>query len=143
MRIVDVNVLLHAVNTDSDRHDESRTWLDESLSGAAPVGFASVALLGFVRLASDRRVFPQPLAVDTALDIVDTWLGAPGAVDVRPGPDHHRVLRRLLAAPNGVARLVTDAHLAALAIEAGGTVVTYDSDFGRFDGVRWAAPGQL
>lgn len=143
MRIVDVNVLLHAVNTDSDRHEESRDWLDESLSGAAPVGLAWVALLGFVRIASDRRVFPEPLDVGAALDIVDAWLGAPGAIEIRPGPDHARVLRRLLDGGNGAARLVTDAHLAALAIEHGGTVVTYDTDFARFDGVRWAIPGTV
>lgn len=36
--------------------------------------------------------------------------------------------------------LVNDAHLAALAIEHGCTIVSFDHDFGRFEGVRWVAP---
>jgi hypothetical protein len=36
--------------------------------------------------------------------------------------------------------LVSDAHLAALAVEHGATIVTYDSDFARFPGVRFEAP---
>lgn len=143
MRIVDVNVLLHAVNAESDRHAESRRWLDESLSGAAPVGFAWIALLGFVRIASDPRIFPDPLPASTALDIARGWLDAPGAIELRPRPDHVTRLRSLLDGPTAAARFVTDAHLAALAIERDGIVVTYDNDFGRFPGVRWGAPGRI
>jgi len=33
--------------------------------------------------------------------------------------------------------LVTDAYLAALAIETGATLVSADRDFGRFPGLRW------
>jgi len=48
---------------------------------------------------------------------------------------------RDLQARAGAARnLVTDDHLAALAVEHRGEVVTYDTDFGRFDGVRWSQP---
>lgn len=34
-----------------------------------------------------------------------------------------------------------DAHLAALAIEHRCEIVTYDTAFGRFDGVTWLTPG--
>ena len=33
-----------------------------------------------------------------------------------------------------------DAHLAALAIEHRGEVVTYDNDLARFPGVAWSTP---
>jgi predicted nucleic acid-binding protein len=36
--------------------------------------------------------------------------------------------------------LVADAYLAALAIEHGCALVTTDSEFSRFDGLRWSHP---
>lgn len=36
--------------------------------------------------------------------------------------------------------LVTDAHLAALAIEHGTTICSFDSDFARFPELRWINP---
>ena len=36
--------------------------------------------------------------------------------------------------------MVTDAYLAALAIEHGCEFVTTDSDFARFEGLRWRHP---
>jgi predicted nucleic acid-binding protein len=39
--------------------------------------------------------------------------------------------------------LVNDAHLAALAVEHRAGIVSYDSDFGRFDKVRWHRPDSL
>ena len=38
------------------------------------------------------------------------------------------------------ARLVADAHLAALAIEHGLTLCSADGDFARFKGLRWENP---
>jgi uncharacterized protein len=35
---------------------------------------------------------------------------------------------------------VTDAHLAALAIEHNATLYSNDSDFGRFSGLKWVNP---
>jgi uncharacterized protein len=37
--------------------------------------------------------------------------------------------------------LTTDAHLAALALEHGAAVVSYDRDFARFPGVTHRLPG--
>jgi hypothetical protein len=39
----------------------------------------------------------------------------------------------------GQGPLVTDAYLAVLAIEHGCELITTDSDFARFPGLRWAA----
>jgi predicted nucleic acid-binding protein len=36
--------------------------------------------------------------------------------------------------------LVSDAHLAALAVEHGATLHSTDRDFSRFDGLRWENP---
>ncbi len=143
MKIVDANVLLYAVNSASDRHEPSRRWLDGALSGSDAVGFAWVPLLAFVRLVTRHGLFPSPLPPEAATAQVAEWLGAPTAVTVEPTPRHAELLARMLAAVGAGANLVNDAHLAALAIEHRGSVVSYDSDFGRFPDVRWHRPDAL
>lgn len=140
MKLVDANVLLYAVNEDADHHDLARGWLDAALSGADTVAFAWIALLAFVRLATKEGLFPRPLTVEQAMDRVDAWLGAPPAVVVAPTADHARVLRSLLGDLGTGGNLTNDAHLAALAIEHACDVVSFDNDFGRFEGVTWHPP---
>lgn len=140
MKLVDANVLLYAVNRDSRHHAPARAWLDGALSGQATVAFSWIVLLAFVRVTTRAGLFPSPLSVDGAMDRVDAWLGASPAVVVEPTVDHPRIVRDLLGQVGSGANLVNDAHLAALAIEHRATVVSYDHDFGRFDGVSWEVP---
>jgi uncharacterized protein len=131
VRLPDVNVLLNAKNSRATHHDRATEWLDSALSGGE-VGFAWTVLLGFVRLATHSRVFERPLTAAAALDAVDAWLGAPGARPVAPTPQHPVVLRRLLERAGTAGNLTTDAHLAALAIEHGAALGSFDADFHRF-----------
>lgn len=140
MKLVDANVLLYAVNEADPQHDRARTWLDSSLGGREPVGFAWVVLLAFVRIATRPEVFPRPLNVDEATGVVSHWLGQPSAVSVDPTPRHLGLLAGLLSESGAGGNLVTDAHLAALALDLKATVVTFDRDFARFGGVKWEAP---
>lgn len=140
MRLVDANVLLYAVNRDAPRHRESRRWLDQALSGGETVAFAWIALLAFVRLSTKVGVFPSPLSVEQAMDRVDAWLGAPGAVVLEPTPGHAGIVRQLLSTLDVGGNIVSDAHLAALAIEHRCSIVTYDADFGRFDQISAGPP---
>ncbi len=141
MVIVDANVLLYAVDSASGHHEQARTWLDTALAGAEAVGLAWVALLAFVRLGTSPSIFPNPLSVDDAADQLEAWLAAPAAVVAEPSPRHGSLLRGLLRGAGTAGNLTTDAHLAALAIEHGADVVSYDRDFGRFPGVRHRLPG--
>jgi uncharacterized protein len=140
VKLIDANVLLYAVNEDADRHEVSRRWLDESLSGRDTVGFAWIALLAFLRLSTKEGLFPAPLSPDGALDRVEAWLQAPPAVVLEPTVEHPRVLRRLLHDVGAGGNLVNDAHLAALAVQHRCTIVSFDHDFDRFDGVRREVP---
>lgn len=140
MRLVDANILLYAVNTDADRHEPSRSWLDGALSGAATVAFSWIVLLAFVRLSTKVELFPRPLTAGQAMDRVDAWLTAPSAVVVEPTVDHGRILRGFLREVGAGGNLVNAAHLAALAMEHRCVIVSYDNDFARFTGVRWEPP---
>jgi toxin-antitoxin system PIN domain toxin len=141
VRIVDANVLLYAVNTAAPRHAQARAWLDGALAGREPVGFAWTVLLAFLRLTTHPAVFPRPLAVGEATEIVRAWLAQPAAIVVDPTPRHADLLAGLLAEAGTAANLVGDAHLAALALEHDAVVVSFDADFGRFAGLRRETPG--
>ncbi|MDQ3587372.1 MAG: type II toxin-antitoxin system VapC family toxin [Actinomycetota bacterium] len=141
MVVVDANVLLYAVDSASADHERSRSWLDDSLAGVQAVGLAWVALLAFVRIATSPSIMATPLSVDEATDQVEAWLGAPAAVVAQPTPRHADLLRGLLRETGSAGNLTTDAHLAALAVEHGAEIVSYDRDFARFAGIRHRLPG--
>jgi predicted nucleic acid-binding protein len=85
-------------------------------------------------------LFARPLAVDQVRDLVRGWLDAPTASVVHPGERHLDLMMKLLSDAGTAGNMTTDAHLAALALETGGTIVTFDADFDRFPGVRWTRP---
>jgi uncharacterized protein len=133
VKLVDANVLIYAVNESEPRHDRSRTWLDEALVGSETIGFTWVVLLAFLRLTTRAGLFPQPLTVGEAIDRVRAWLAQPAAMLVEPGARHVDALAGLLAAAGSGGNLVSDAHLAAIAMEQRAEIVTFDRDFARFD----------
>lgn len=140
MRLSDVNVLLYAYDTSSARHERAKAWLEECLSAVEAFGFAWSTLLAFVRLGTNPRVFESPLRVEEALDVVESWLAAPCATVLHPGPRHVVLLRQLLEPLGTGGNLTTDAHLAALALEHDAELCSADADFSRFPGLRWSNP---
>lgn len=143
MKVVDANVLLYAVNADTEHHHSARQWLDSALSGADSVGFTWLALTAFVRISTKVGLFPNPLTPQEAMDQVRAWLACPGARLLHPTGQHTTVLERLLREVGTGGNLVNDAHVAAVAIEHRADVVSYDADFGRFSDVRWRRPDAL
>jgi toxin-antitoxin system PIN domain toxin len=105
------------------------------------VGFAWLVLAAFLRVSTDPRSFPAPLAVDDALDLVEAWLARSVALIVQPSSRHMSVLAGLLRSAGTAANLVNDAHVAALAIEHRASIVSFDRDFRRFQGIKLTAPG--
>lgn len=140
MILVDANLLVYAANHAAVEHEPARSWLDDQLNGTARVGLPWPALLAFVRLASNPAIFREPWTVVAAWRQVDEWLTCETAWIPLPGARHHDILGRLLALPSTTSRLVSDAHLAALAIEHGLTLCSTDGDFAKFPGLTWVNP---
>jgi hypothetical protein len=138
--VVDLNLLLYAVNRDSSQHRAAKAWLEDVLSGDETVGFAWVVLLGFIRLTTNRQVFSSPLSVEVAIAVVDSWLDQPNAQVLSAGEPHWSILRELLSSAGAAANLTTDAHLATLTIEHGAELCSTDGDFARFRQLRWRNP---
>lgn len=140
MKLIDANVLLYAVDEGAEHHSVAKAWLDRALSGNETVLLPWVSLLAFLRLSTHPSVYEHPLTTTQALDVVDAWIGAAPAIAPEPDSQHAGRMRQLLAATGRGGNLVNDAHLAAIAVQHGAVVVTFDSDFGRFPGVAWETP---
>lgn len=142
MVIVDANVLVYAVDSRSTHHRPSLAWLESALGGSEAVGFAWTVILAFLRLTTSRAILENPLDVEEASAQLERWLDAPAAVLVEPTARHLALVRGLLREAGTAANLVNDAHLAALALEHGASIVSFDRDVGRFGGVRLRLPGE-
>jgi toxin-antitoxin system PIN domain toxin len=140
MILVDVNLLVYAWDRRNAQHATAIRWLDGKLSESARVGLPWECLLGFMRVVTNPRIYERPATVSTAWAQVEHWLTARSAFVPVPGNGHQEILGRLLARLGGGAKLIPDAHLAALAIEHGLELCSTDGDFARFDGLRWTNP---
>src|SRR5215475_12549406 len=114
MKIPDVNVLINAVNDQSEHHEQANEWLSRALSGRVTVGFDWLGLIGFVRLMTTRRLFDQPLEAAVAMQLVREWLDRSSSVVLTPTLRHVDVVDDLLRRAGRAGNLTNDAHLAAL-----------------------------
>jgi toxin-antitoxin system PIN domain toxin len=138
--VVDANLLLYAANRDAPEHERSKDWLDGQLSGPTRVGLPWPSLLAFMRVATNPVAIRHPLTPSAAWAQVTEWLGAPVVWTPGPGDRHAEILGSLMTAGGMSSRLVSDAHLAALAMEHGLTLCSTDGDFAKFAGLKWENP---
>ena len=136
MKVPDVNVLLNGRDQTARHHATARRWLETALSGAETVGLAWAVLLGFVRISTNPRIYDRPLSVADALDQLDEWIDLSSTAVIAPTGRHRTILRSLIETAGTAANLTSDAHLAALAIEHGATLATFDGDFHRFNELK-------
>jgi len=140
VKVVDLNLLLYAVNEDAPEHAPARAWWESTLNGEEQVGLAWAVVLGFLRLSTRRGVLPRPMGAAEALDVVDEWVAHPLVTLLHPGDSHWEILRGLLDATGTGGNLTTDAHLAALALEYDAVLYSTDRDFARFRPLRFVNP---
>ena len=140
MIVPDVNLLLHAHDSQSRRHEAARTWWEALMNGSGTVGLPWVAILGFIRIATHPKILDNPLDAGGACSRVRSWLARPQTALVHPGDRHADILFDLLESAGSAGNLTTDAHLAALAIEHQAELHSTDADMARFPGLRWVNP---
>jgi toxin-antitoxin system PIN domain toxin len=140
--IVDANVLLYAVDRGSTFHQAAHHWLEGALNGPRRVGLPWASLIAFQRIATHPRASANPLRPRESWAYITDWLGADQSWVPVPGERHSTILGRLLVDGDLRGNLVADAYLAALAIEHGVGVSSFDSDFARFPELMWINPGR-
>ena len=140
MILMDINVLVYAHDETSKHHAKARLWWENQLNGTQMIGLSWVALLGFIRLLTNPRIFLNPYSPAEILAIVGTWLEQPHVRIIHPSEHHFTLLAELIRHIGTAGNLTTDAHLATLAMERGLILQTTDADFARFQGLKWENP---
>jgi toxin-antitoxin system PIN domain toxin len=138
--LVDANILLFAVDADSLLHVDAADWLATRLSGTQRVALPWSSLSAFLRISTHPRATERPLSPDRAWGYVRDWLAAGPAWIPSPTERHAEVLGGLVTRYQLRGNLISDAQVAALAIEHGLTVCSADTDFARFSEIRWENP---
>ena len=138
MQLLDVNVLIYAHREDAPEHRRYAAWLRALTEADEPFALSEVVLASFLRIVTNARIFDPPTPMETATAFCQHLVDWPRAVLVAPSRQHWDIFVRLCRDIHGP--LVSDAYLAALAIEHACELVTTDSDFARFKGVRWRHP---
>jgi hypothetical protein len=140
MILVDANLLLYAEDSLSEHHDAARIWWDAQLSGSDPVGLCWPVLSAFIRIGTNARLHQRPLTLKEAAERVQSWFNQPCVRVIQPSDQHWTLFQQMLRSGNAVGNLVSDAHLAALAVEHNCVLHSTDADFSRFRGLKWKNP---
>jgi uncharacterized protein len=136
----DVNVLVYSHRTDSPQHNAYLDWLEGIARSESAFGLSELVLSGFVRVVTHPRVFSPPSTIEVALDFCEVLRSQPNCVLISPGDRHWEIFVRLCKESRPKGNLVSDAYLAALAIESGSEWITTDRDYSRFPGLHWRHP---
>ncbi|MDO5290683.1 MAG: PIN domain-containing protein [Pseudomonadota bacterium] len=137
MKLPDTNVLFNAVHDGSPHHRAACGALEAAFDSHEGVGLVWLALVGFLRISTQRGIMPTPMPLAQALGVLDGWLLHPRAHVLHPGAGHAGIMGRLLLAAGAGGNLTNDAHIAAIAIEHNAEVLTFDRDFAHFTGLRY------
>jgi uncharacterized protein len=140
MILVDANLLLYAEDSLSEGHEPARIWWDEQLSGAEPICLCWPVITAFIRVGTNLRLHRRPLALKEAVGRVQSWLDQPCVRMVHAGEQHWEIFQGMLREGKATGNFVSDAHLAALAIEHNCVLESTDVDFARFKGLKWNNP---
>lgn len=140
MHLIDTSALIVAVNVRDDRHEATRARLEGLLNGGGSVLIASATIVSFVRQITRFAAGLPGLSVGDAFQVIEVLLARSNVRLPLPDARHFSRVRELLEVARASGKHVDDAHLAALAIQYGATIVTYDSDFARFPDIKWESP---
>jgi len=138
--LLDANILLYAFDAAAPEHPRMRSWLEEHLTGSEDVAIPWITFWAFVRISTNFRLSERPLDPEAAFRVVEGLIGRPQVMIVEPGPRHMQLLEQMVRDGQAAGPRVTDAALAALAIEQGATLASTDRDFSRFPDLRWINP---
>jgi toxin-antitoxin system PIN domain toxin len=136
MLVPDLNVVINAETRSSGNHERARSWFDAVGNGAETVAIPEMVLLGFVRITTGEGVKENRIDQRRAFEVCDSLRRMPAFGPISEGPRHWSIFREIVFSSGVSGKDITDAYLAAFAIENDATFVTFDRGFRRFPGVR-------
>src|SRR5690349_23869637 len=114
MILIDANLLIYASDSSLTQHERTRSWLDEQLSGTAPVGLPWQSLLAYARITTDPRSISRPQKMSDAWTQVREWLACEPAWTPEPSDRPSATMRQLCETADVSGAIVPIAHLAAV-----------------------------
>jgi len=138
--IIDANILLYATQVRAPEHARAALWWNQQLDGSTLVGVPWPALLAFLRISTNPRALDNPMTAKGAWSMVEKWLERDIVWIPAPTNRHAQIMAGFIQRYRITANLVPDAHLAALAVEHGVPIASADTDFARFEELRWINP---
>lgn len=132
--VFDSNVLIHAVNNNSEMQRTCLARLAEARSGSSFCYLTWSICYEFLRVSTHLGAFQFPLTPGDALRFINELLDSPGFGLLRPTDRHQSVLGQTLAElPDIRGNLMHDLHTAVLMRENSiQEICTLDRDFLRF-----------
>lgn len=134
----DINVLVYAHRPESPYHDKAADRLSRLAESPSPFALSSFVASGFIRIVTNHRIFIEPTSVIEAVAFIDSLRELPQCRTIEPGSGHWDIFKELTRGSRTTGNLVSDAYLAAIVIEHGCELLTADSDFSRFQGLKVA-----
>jgi toxin-antitoxin system PIN domain toxin len=143
--LLDTNVLLGAAFKEAQQHEECLAAVRITLAGRAPWCLSWVNVYEFLRVATHRRVFPNPMPFEQARQQMDSLLNHPAFTMLQETPRHTEVLAEVAKLSGTVSgNFVHDCHIAALMRENDvKSIVTLDTHFRRFGILEVLGPADL
>jgi toxin-antitoxin system PIN domain toxin len=140
VKLLDANILLYAYDSDSAHHAVCRSWLEAAFNSEEIVALPWQTLLAFIRISTNSRATKKPLQSAKACKIVSSWLHQANVSVIGAGERFWELVQEQIREAQVTGPLVTDAALAALALEHGATLCSVDRDFRRFRDLRLIDP---
>jgi toxin-antitoxin system PIN domain toxin len=140
VKLLDANILLYAYDSDSPHHATCRPWLEAAFNEDEVLGLPWQTILAFVRISTNPRAVNRPLQGPEACALVNSWIERPNVAVIAPGDQFWGHFQVQVNDAQVSGPLVTDAALAALALEQGATLYSTDRDFRRFQGLKLVDP---
>jgi hypothetical protein len=140
MILPDLNLLLYAYNPASPQHPNAAQWWADAMSADELIGLPHEITLGFIRIATHPRLGSATVSLAAAQSVVQSWLERPQTRILLPKEDHTEKMIELMAASQSSGAITSDASLAIYAIENRAVLYSNDSDFARFQALKWINP---
>lgn len=127
----DVNVLVAAARLEHPHHEAALTWLERAVNeknNNQRLTLLPGVIAGFLRITTNRKIFPVPTPIEAAIGFVDDMLDS-ASVSMLTNAREWPQLRALCLQKSLIANMIPDAWIAALVLEHREVLATFDRDF--------------
>ena len=138
MILPDVNVLIRAHRPDLPGAAGVTEWLESALGGDERLAVWDAILESAYRILTFPKFTREPEAAPRAMAFLNEVRDS--SATVFAGSQHWAIFEDLVRSSRATGNLVTDAGIAAVAIENGCRLATFDRDFALFPSLNWFEP---